>query len=141
LPLLDGLLHAGATTHGDLITASGSLADVPGAARARELSAIADGRSGGVAESVLRLHWLSARLPTPTPAWRVAGTRLALALPLHRFGVVLAGEAPAATRLPAIAAGWRIVAVDGPQILSCDPASAGAHLEREFHRHLLNQMT
>jgi hypothetical protein len=140
LPLLDGLLRSGAITHQELIAASSRLSGLPGGARARELAAMADGRSFGVAESVLRLHWLNAHLPTPTPAWSAAGTRFALALPVHRFGVVVAGETPAIQRLPAIAAGWRVVALDGTKILASDSAALGGHLEREFHRHLLNQM-
>jgi hypothetical protein len=140
LPLLDGLLNVGATSHRALIAATANVGLLPGGRQARELTAIADGRAAGVAESVLRLHWLEARLPTPTPGLRVAGHRLALGLPLHRFGVVLAGTVDAAGRAGLAAAGWTVAVVDGHRVQVADPESLGGHLEREFHRHLLSQM-
>lgn len=138
LPLVDGLLRAGAVSHPDLVRAS-DRDDLPGIDRARELLAVADGRADGIAESVLRLHWLGASLPTPVPGLRVSGARLALALPSHRFGVVLAGVV-APVQLDAVrAAGWDVPVLDPARICRGDLRSTAGHLEREFHRHLLRQ--
>ncbi len=139
LPLLDGMLGAGALAHHDLIAAMAAL-DHPGAFQARELAAMADGRALHAAESVLRLHWYDARLPTPTPALRVSGVRLALGLPTHRFGVALTGHASNADIIRCAHAGWRVLLLDRARVLSSDPVSLIAHLEREFHQHLLSQV-
>lgn len=126
---LDGLLGAGVIGHRSL------LAMVPG-----ELAARCDGRAHGPAESILRLHWLDARLPTPCPGVQLAGARMALGLPVHRFGVVLAGRADAAVREDWRARGWRVLVLDADRLLRSDGALVRAHLEREFHQHLLSQV-
>lgn len=139
LPLLDGLIRAGSLAHADLIGASVRWARLTGTAQVRELAAMADGRADGAAESVLRLRWYEARLPTPTPALAVGGHRLALGLATHRFGVVLgrfAGEALAATNR----AGWRVLVLDPLRVRTSDPDVVIGHLEREFHQHLLTQV-
>lgn len=126
---LDGLLGAGVIGHREL------LAVVPG-----ELAARCDGRARGPAESVLRLHWLDARLPTPCPGVLLAGGRMALGLPVHRFGAVLAGRAEAAVRDEWRSRGWRVLVLDAERLLRSDAALVRAHLEREFHQHLLSQV-
>lgn len=140
LPLLDGLIRVRALAHADLIAAAAAAGDLPGITQARELAAIADGRASGVSETVLRLHWLGAQLPTPAPGWRVGGVRLALALPVHRFGVVLAGATRPEDRVAVRRRGWTVLALDELRVRRSDPAAVAGHLEREFHRHLLDQM-
>lgn len=140
LPLLDGLLRSGAIRHPDLIARAESTIDLPGGRQARELAAIADGRAADVAESVLRLRWLAAHLPTPVPGLRVTGVRTALGLPLHRFAVTLRGAATEADLLRTATAGWRVVVLDRGRVRSGDADATGGHLEREFHRSLLSQM-
>lgn len=139
LPLLDGMLAAGSLSHQDLLTAMTALEN-PGAFQARELAAMADGRAAHAGESVLRLHWYDARLPTPTPALRVGGVRLALGLPTQRFGVVLSGQAGEVELLRCARSGWRVLVLDRVRVMSGDPVYLIAHLEREFHQHLLTQV-
>ncbi len=142
LPLLDGLLRAGALTHPELISACrpAAASSVPGFAQFRELAALADGRAEDLAESVLRLRWLGASLPTPTPGVRVAGVRTALALPTQRFGAVIAGRHPAVDMARCEASGWRILVLHRDRVLASDPEFLVEHLEREFLRHLLQQV-
>lgn len=127
LAVLDSLLRARAVTQRDLFARP-----CPGSVL--ETVARSDGRARSAAESVLRHHWLGARLPSPVPGLRVAGVRVALALPWQRFGVtVLPDPVPAA-------AGWTVVRVPGTQVLSAAPELARQHLEREFHQHLLRRV-
>ncbi len=139
LPLLDGMLGAGSLVHHELIGATAAL-DRSTGVQARELAAIADGRAAHAGESVLRLRWYAARLPTPTPAVRVAGVRLALGLPTHRFGVLLSGQVTDADVLRCSRRGWRVLLLDRARVLASDPVYLIAHLEREFHQHLLSQV-
>lgn len=140
LPLLDGLIRCGALTHRALMEGAAAMGDLPGITQARELAAIADGRAAGTSESLLRMHWLAAQLPTPVPGWKVAEVRLSLALPVHRFGVVLSSQRGGADRARARQAGWTVLVLDELRVCRSDAASVGGHLEREFHRHLLGQM-
>ena len=140
LAALEGLLRAGALRHRELMWAVESCADLPGAAQLRELAARSDGRADGAAESVLRMRWLQARLPTPCVAFPVAGRRLALALPTHRFGAVLAGRLEPADRGALAARGWRVLLLDPHRVLASEPEHLVTHLEREFHQHLLSQV-
>lgn len=140
LPLIDGMLRAGALSYPALVAASELAAPVYGAVQLRELVAMADGRSAGTAESVLRLHWYDAQLPTPTPGVVVGGARLALALGVHRFAAVLAGQLSSAELLACAASGWQVLVLDPARVLASDPAHVTAHLEREFHQHLLRQV-
>lgn len=139
LPLLDGMLAAGTLRHQELLLATSGL-ERPGGFQARELAAMADGRATHAGESVLRLRWYDARLPTPTPALRVAGLRLALGLPTQRFGVTLTGDTTAGDLVRWSAAGWRVLLLDPARVLASDPVHLIGHLEREFHQHLLAQV-
>lgn len=134
LAALDGMLRSGALDHRQLLAASGTLVGLSGATQGRELIAVADGRSADAAESVLRLCWLQARMPTPAPGLVVAGARLALALPTQRFAVSLQ-PVPLLGDWPA--PGWRVLELDRGRVLAGDRGFLSEHLEREFHQHLL----
>lgn len=137
---LDGLLALGEFSHTALMAEVPRFAGHHGIVQLRELAALADSRAAGPTESVLRLHWLQGRLPTPTPALRVGRARLALGLEVHRFGVVLAGQLTDADATSLTAQGWRVVVLTSDRVLRGDPAFVIGHLEREFHLHLLNQV-
>jgi hypothetical protein len=134
LAALDGMIRSGALEHRRLIEATGSLVGLAGAAQGRELIAMADPRAVDGAESVLRLCWMHARVPTAVPGLVVNGARLALALPLHRFAISL-DRVPAPTGWPA--PDWRVLPLDRARVLSGDRGYLSEHLEREFHQHLL----
>jgi hypothetical protein len=135
LAALDGMIRSGALDHCRLLAASSSLVGLPGAAQGRELIAIADERAANGSESVLRLCWLHARLPTPVPGLVVNGVRLALALPVQRFAVSL-DPVPVFGDWPE--PGWRVLALDRGRVLAGDRGYLSEHLEREFHQHLLS---
>jgi len=137
LASLDGMIRSGALEQRCLLAASARLVGLPGAQQGRELIAIADPRAADGAESVLRLCWLRARLPTPVPAMVVNGARLALALPVQRFAVSL-DPVPVFGDWPA--PGWRVLPLDRARVLSGDREYLSEHLEREFHQHLLAQV-
>lgn len=134
LAALDGMLRTGSLEHCRLLAAAGSLNGLPGGTQGRELIAMADARAADGAESVLRMCWLHARIPTPVPGLVVNGRRLALALPVQRFAVSL-DPVPAATHWPAPE--WRVLALDRGRVLTGDRGYLAEHLEREFHQHLL----
>ncbi|RNL79515.1 type IV toxin-antitoxin system AbiEi family antitoxin domain-containing protein [Nocardioides marmorisolisilvae] len=135
LAALDGMLRSGSLEHRRLLAAAGSLLGQPGATQGRELIAMADARAVDGAESVLRLCWLNARMPTPVPGLVVNGHRLALALPTQRFAVSLE-DVPAFVDWPAQE--WRVLALDRGRVLAGDRGYLSEHLEREFHQHLLS---
>lgn len=137
---LDGMLRGTGLDHGALMQAAQSCAGQPGAVQLRELAARSDGRADGAAESVLRMRWLAARLPTPSPGLVVAGHRLALALPTHRFGAVLAGRLDEDDRATFEARGWQVLVLDGARVMRTESRFVTAHLERTFHQHLLTQV-
>jgi hypothetical protein len=142
---LDGLLGLGAFSHTALMAELPRFSGQAGIGQLRELAAVADARADGPAESVLRLRWLAGRLPTPSPGWSLPGAgsarvRLALGLETHRFGAVLAGRLSDADLLAATAQGWRVVVLDPSRVLHSAPEFVVGHLEREFHRHLLEQV-
>ncbi len=137
LVALDGLLRAGSLRHQDLLEASATCRGIPGAVQLRELAARADARATDAAESVLRLRWYDAQLPTPTPGLYAGPTRLALGLSVQRFGVVLAGRSSPAELAACALAGWRVLPLARTRLLSEDPGAVIGHLEREFHQHLL----
>lgn len=139
LVALDGMLRAGTLRHQDLIDASARCRGVPGAVQLRELAARADARATDAGESVLRLRWYDARVPTPTPGLCVGPTRLALGLGVQRFGAVLGGRVPQPELIACARAGWRVLELARTRVLSDDPGAVIGHLEREFHQHLLGQ--
>lgn len=144
LAALDGLLALRAFPHTALMAELPRFSGSPGVVQLRELAAIADGRADGAAESALRLRWLEGRLPTPTPGLVVAAgdarPRLALGLETHRFGAALTGRlSDAELRLLSVL-GWRVVVLGPERVLGGDPDFLVAHLEREFHLHLLAQV-
>lgn len=143
LGALDGLLRLGSFTHTALMAELARFGGQPGVTQLRELAALADARADGPAESTLRLRWLEGRLPTPAPGLvvpRPAGSRLALGLPAHRFGAVLAGRLSDPALGALAGQGWRVVVLGPERVLRGDPSFLTAHLEREFHLHLLAQV-
>ncbi|ROR90599.1 type IV toxin-antitoxin system AbiEi family antitoxin domain-containing protein [Nocardioides aurantiacus] len=147
--VMDRLLRTGGLRHTELLAELARWSGRTGAVRLRELAAAADGRAVTAGESVLRLGWHRAALPTPTPGLLVrAGdrlVRLALGLADRQFGAVLSGQldrAEVATddlaRLTD--AGWRVVLLREDRVLREDPSLWGAHLVREFHQQLLAQV-
>lgn len=148
LACLDALLRGGAFTHAALLGELARMTGLPGVGQLRALAVQADARSASAAESVLRLHWHAARLPTPVPGMPVrAGgrlVRLALAVERRQFGAVvsgqlLAGEVTSADLGVLDAGGWRVVVLGEERVLHTDPATWRRHLEREFHQQLLAQ--
>lgn len=142
---LDGLLGLGRFSHTALMAELVRFGGQRGVAQLRELAAVADARAAGPAESVLRLRWLGGRLPTPTPALSLPGpgtsrVRLALGLETHRFGAVLSGRLADPDFVALAAQAWRVVVLDASRVLRSPPESLVGHLEREFHRHLLDQV-
>ena len=140
LAALDGFLGLRAFPHTALMAEVPRFGGRPGVVQLRELAAVADGRADDPAESVLRLRWLHGRLPTPTPALVVGGSRLALGLEVHRFGAVLSGRLGDAELRALSARGWRVVVVTPERVQRSDPDLVVGHLEREFHLHLLDQV-
>lgn len=139
---LDGLLGLGAFPHTALMAELPRFGGHAGVVQLRELAALADARAAGPAESVLRRRWLEGRLPTPTPGLVVPrpGVRLALGLDMHRFGAALSGRLTGAELRAVSAQGWRVVELGADRVVHGDPAFLTAHLEREFHLHLLAQV-
>jgi hypothetical protein len=144
LAALDGLLALRLFPHTALMAEVSRFGGLHGVVQLRELAALADGRSDGPAESVLRLRWLDGRLPTPTPGLVVPAqtgpVRLALGLEVHRFGVALAGRLRDAELAGLSALGWRAVVVSAERVVRSDAGLLIGHLEREFHLHLLAQV-
>ena len=148
LACLDALLGCGTFTHAALLAEVSRMTGCPGVGRLRALAVQADARASGTAESVLRLHWHAARLPTPVPGMPVAAggrlVRLALAVERRQFaavvsGQLLAGEVTTEDLVALEAAGWRVVVLGEERLLHTDPATWRRHLEREFHQQLLAQ--
>lgn len=141
LAALDRFLQLGLVQHRELLAELPRMAGQPGVPQLRRLVAMADGRSGCRAESVLRLRWYDAQLPTPIPHVVVApGLWLELALPVRRFGAVIAGRLSDADLLALRVHGWRIVVLPQERLLGVDPHFVIQHLEREFLQHLLEQV-
>lgn len=139
LAVLDGLLRAGLSATALHEAAVREPAVVEGSGRL-DLIAMADPRARDAAESVLRLRWYLARVPTPTPGVRAGTHRCALGLPAHRFAVAFTDRIDPEAVGAASAAGWRVLALDRGRVLGAAPAAVVAHLEREFHQHLLAQV-
>jgi hypothetical protein len=128
LAVLDDALRRGCDRD-ELVAALPQHANLPGAARLRDLVGIADPRAADPAESVLRARWLDAGLPTPVPGFDHDGRRLSIALPEQRFAATVAG--------PHEVAGWSVVPLSRARILDSDAELVQRHLLREYHRHLL----
>ena len=143
LGAMDRLLAQGSFTQVQLLAELPRLAGHRGVGQLRVLAAQVDARSAGLAESVLRLRWHEARLPTAVPGMSVcvAGrmVRLSLGVERRQFGAVLAGQVPAADLVALEAAGWRVVVLAEERVLRAEPDTWVHHLEREFHQQLLAQ--
>jgi hypothetical protein len=141
LGAMDALMRVGAFSHTALLAELPRFAGLRGVAQLRTLVAQADPRSTGLAESLLRLHWNAAHLPTPLPGMSVAAgnrlVRLSLAVEHRQFGAVLAHQVSAADLLALGGAGWWVVVLPEERLLTTDPATWTRHLEREFHQALL----
>jgi hypothetical protein len=145
LAALDGLLALREFSHTALMAELPRFGGLHGVVQLRELAALADDRAEGPVESVLRLCWLDGHLPTPTPGLVVPGpsgpVRLALGLDVHRFGVALVGRLSDADLAALSALGWRVVVLTPERVTRSDPGLLVGHLEREFHQHLLAQVS
>lgn len=145
LAALDGLLATGSFTHTELIAELPRLVGHRGAARLRVMAAQADGRARGAAESVLRLRWHDARLPSAVPGLTVAAgprvVRLGLGVERCQFGAVLHERVVADELVALEGAGWRVLVLSGQRVLHAEPEVLMRHLEREFHQHLLGQIS
>ncbi len=145
LAALDGLLAGGTFTHTELIAELPRMVGHRGAARLRVLAAQADDRARGAAESVLRLRWHDARLPSAVPGLMVAAgprvVRLGLGVERCQFGAVLHERVVADELVALEGAGWRVLVLSGQRVLHAEPEVLMRHLEREFHQHLLGQIS
>jgi hypothetical protein len=146
---LDRLLRVGAVRHTALLAELARWSGRAGAVRLRELAVAADSRAVTAGESVLRLGWHRATLPTPTPGLLVrAGdrlVRLALGVADRQFAAVLSGqldrrEVSTADLSLLTDLGWRVVLLREDRVLREDPRLWSAHLVREFHQQLLSQV-
>jgi hypothetical protein len=140
---MDALLRGGSFTHTELVAELPRFSGHRGSGQLRVLAAQVDARSTGLAESMLRLHWHAAHLPTAVPGMLVpAGprlVRLSLGVGSRQFGAVLAHQVSAADLLALEGAGWRAVVLPEERLLRTEPTIWVRHLEREFHQHLLAQ--
>jgi hypothetical protein len=141
LAVLDAL--AASFSQVELLAELPRFAGQRGIAQLRTLAAQVDSRSTCPAESILRLHWNAANLPTPVPGRLVVAgarlVRLSLAVDQRQFGVVLAHQVSAADLLALEGAGWWVVVLPEERVLTTDPTLWTRHLEREFHQQLLQQ--
>lgn len=144
LTCLDRLLARGLVTHTALVAELPRMAGLPGVGQLRHLVAETDGRACCAAESVLRLRWNTARLPTAIPAMPVVArgrlVRLSIGTEHRQFGAVLSGHVDADDLLALQGAGWWIVVLPEKRVLQVDPEILVQHLEREYHQHLLAQV-
>lgn len=142
LCVLDTVLHQGRCGHTELVAELPRHARLNGHTQLRRLVATADGRAVEAAESVLRLRWLDAGLPTPVPRLELAldagPVVLSLAAPIQRFAVAL-GETGMAHRALEWQ-GWRLVGLARQRVLGSDAVLVEDHLRREYHQHLLGQV-
>ncbi len=100
LGAMDLLLAGGSFTHVELLAEVARWGAHRGVGQLRALAAQADARSSCLAESILRLRWNEALLPTPVPALPVCAAgrlvRLGLGVERRQFGAVLSGRASGA---------------------------------------------
>lgn len=143
LGAMDRLLAGGTFSHVELLGEVSRLAGHRGIGQLRTLAVQVDARSRVLAESVLRLRWHQARLPTAVPGMPVCAAgrmvRLGLGVERRQFGAVLSGQVSAGDLVALQGAGWRVVVLSEERVLRGDPAVWVHHLEREFHQHLLAQ--
>ena len=148
LAAMDALVVVGGLTHAQLLAELPRMAGSPGVGQLRRLVVQVDGRARGTAESVLRLHWHSARLPTPVPGLVVVAAgrpvRLALAVERRQFAAVVSGQLQrgevTADDLAALERdGWRVVVLGEERLLRTAPEIWVRHLVREFHQQLVAQ--
>jgi hypothetical protein len=141
---MDRLLATGSFTHPQLLAEIFRLAGHRGVGQLRMLAAQVDGRSADVAESVLRLHWHRAQLPTAVPGMPVCAAgrlvRLSLGVERRPVGAVLADRVSAADLVALEGAGWRVVVLSAERVLRTPAETWMRHLEREFHQQLLAQV-
>ena len=149
LAAMDALVRQGSVRHADLLAELPRFTGSAGVGQLRVLAAQVDDRARSAAESVLRLHWHTARLPTAVPGLAVATgphrVRLALGVEGRQFGAVVSGQVAAGevTRedLRALERlGWRVVVLEDQRLLHTDHDLWVRHLEREFHLQLLAQV-
>ena len=142
LGVVDAFLRLGLCTHRELLAELPRFGHHGGAVQLRHVVALADARARDAAESALRFHWYAARMPTPVPGLVVEGAalRLALGLPTQRFGVVLGGADPTAVEA-AEALGWCVVTVSRERVLHAEPEALLRHLEGEYLRQLLGEVS
>ena len=141
---LDSLLRTGSFTHVQLLAELPRMSGLPHADQLRGLAAFADARATSAAESVLRLRWCEAQLPTPTPRLRLScpGGWVHLSLGLHdqRFGAVLTGQISGDQGDHLAERGWRILVLTEQHVVGADAVLLQEHLVREYHQHLLAQV-
>ena len=134
----------GCLSHTSLLAELPRMAGLPGIGQLRSLAVQADGRACCAPESVLRLHWNSAHLPTAIPAMTVVAggrlVRLSIGTEHRQFGAVLAGHVRSDDLLALEGAGWWIVVLPEERVLKVDPLTLTKHLEREYHQHLLSEV-
>jgi hypothetical protein len=144
LGVMDSLLAEGTFTQASLLAELPRFAGQQGIGQLRSLTAQVDARACCPAESLLRLHWNAARLPTPVPGKQVVVgprlVRLSLAVERRQFGAVLAHQVCAEDLLALEGAGWWVVVLPEERLLTTDPSIWTRHLEREFHQQLLTQV-
>ena len=141
LAVMDGLLSTSGLGLSSLLAELPRMVGHRGVGQLRSLAAQVDVRARGPAESVLRLHWNAADLPSAVPGLMVAAgprlVRLALGVERCRFGALVAGRATTEDLLALREVGWTAVVLSEQRVLTGDPELWIRHLTREFHQHLL----
>ena len=149
LAAMDRMLRDGGFTHLALLAALAAAGSAPGVVQLRRLAVQVDDRAATEAESVLRLGWHEARLPTAVPGLPAATwsrlVRLAVGVADRQFGAVLTsqvarGEVTAEDLEDLRGRGWRVVLLPDGRVLRGEPELWRRHLEREFHQQLLDQV-
>lgn len=134
--LLDAFLHTRQVTFRQLESAVDRFTGHRGVRRLAEAVCLADGRSAGTEETLLRLALASAAVPAPEPGYRVMSAfgralhRFAVAWPGLRVGVDVApgagGVAPG-LGVPAIRVRTRVVGGAAWRVVECGAGAVTAH--------------
>ena len=115
-----------------------------GGRQLRTLAAQVDARSAGPAESLLRLHWNAANLPTPVPGRLVAAGLAWSGCPWRSNSASSAPYSPTRSRPPTSSPSKARAGGSSysprQRVLTTDPSIWTRHLEREFHQQLLRQV-